>query len=173
MIIYEAPDWTDWRVVVEVTEWRAARTVQARAIAQQTGSVDASSDQRVSRAVTEAYVATQVGEMIRSLSREGLGDSEVILRSLLHLVSSFTIVMNFAWTDAFRGQYLLSTAEAALVDLLSLAVISQQASRGNKESALMLRLELAHFCSQLLPEAISLSDAFGYSDWEIDRYVRR
>lgn len=88
MTIFEAPDWADWKLVVEVMEWRAARAVQARAIAQQIESIDASSYQRVSRAVTEAYVATQVGEMIRSLSREGLGDSEVILRSLLHLVSS-------------------------------------------------------------------------------------
>lgn len=87
-IVFETMDWKDWRSIIKAFEWRAARAVQARAVAQGTKTVDASSDQRLSRAVSEAYVTTQVGEMINSLSLEGLDkESSTILKSLFHLVS--------------------------------------------------------------------------------------
>jgi len=35
-----------------------------------------------------------------------------------------------------------------------------------------LRLAIAALCGALLPEAIGLTDAFEFSDWELDRYVR-
>ncbi|OCB91493.1 peroxisomal oxidase [Sanghuangporus baumii] len=147
--LFESPNWVDWRVVVEVLEWRAARSVESYAKALENGQPDASADQRVSRAVTEAYVATQVADMIQSLSRLGLGDSAAIVGSLLTL-------------------YLLSTAEAALVDLLSLGVIATQSAVDKGGPAEMLRLEVARSCRELLPEAVSLSDAYGFTDWELD-----
>ncbi|KAL5478962.1 hypothetical protein ACEPAI_2249 [Sanghuangporus weigelae] len=140
--LFESPNWADWRVVVEVLEWRAARSVESYAKALESGQLDASADQRLSRTVTEAYVATQVADMIQTLNRAGLGDNAAIIRSLLTL-------------------YLLSTAEAGLVDLLSLGVITTQPAE-------MLRLEVSRSCRELLPEAVSLSDAFGFTDWELD-----
>lgn len=87
---FEAPDWTDSQVVINILEWRAARAVQAHAVSQKSDTTDAGSNQRVSRAVSEAYVAAQVGEMRYSMGRAGVGkESESLLKSLLHLVSPF------------------------------------------------------------------------------------
>jgi hypothetical protein len=35
----------------------------------------------------------------------------------------------------------------------------------------ILRHASAQICSDLLPEAIGLTDAFGFSDWELNRFV--
>lgn len=32
-------------------------------------------------------------------------------------------------------------------------------------------MAILKLCSELLPNAIGLSDAFGFTDWELDRYV--
>ena len=69
------------------------------------------------------------------------------------------------------GQYLLSTVEGALEDVLSLGVLSHQASKGANSPARSLRLEILDLYQALLPEAVSLTDAFGFSDWELDRFV--
>ena len=66
--------WNDWRNIIQLLEWRAARLVDQRARLQQTSVIDAMtvySDQRVSKAVTEAFVAAQVGTMITSLPLKG------------------------------------------------------------------------------------------------------
>ena len=34
-----------------------------------------------------------------------------------------------------------------------------------------LRAEIAQLCLKILPEAVTLTDAFGYTDWELDRLV--
>ena len=49
--------------------------------------IDSSCDQRLSQAVTEAYVATQVGDMILSVSVAQLVKSERVVQDLLTLVS--------------------------------------------------------------------------------------
>ncbi|EJD04840.1 peroxisomal oxidase [Fomitiporia mediterranea MF3/22] len=147
--IFETLNWKDWKMVIEILEWRAALAVETHANALKAGSVDGSCDQRVLLAVMDAYVATQVGEMIRSLDRAGLGSSKVIIESLLRL-------------------YLLSTAEAALVDLLSLGAVPAQSEAVEKAPVQSLRLEITRLCAELVPEAISLSDAFGFTDWELD-----
>ncbi|KAI5121476.1 hypothetical protein M0805_003932 [Coniferiporia weirii] len=144
---YEAPLWTDWHVPILVLELRAARAVEERFIAQALEEVDASSDHRVSRAVTEAYVAVQVGEMIRTLPLSE--ESASIVKTLLKL-------------------YLLSTVETAMADILSFNIISSRLTGRGREPLKALRLEIASLCAELLPEAISLTDAFGYSDWELD-----
>lgn len=69
------------------------------------------------------------------------------------------------------GQYLLSTVETSLEDLLSLGILSYQAPSGARSPSRSLRLEISKSYQILLPEAIRLTDAFGYSDWELDRYA--
>ena len=32
-------------------------------------------------------------------------------------------------------------------------------------------MEIAELCLALLPDAMGLSDVFGFTDWELDRYV--
>jgi acyl-CoA oxidase len=72
-----------------------------------------------------------------------------------------------------KYQYLLTTVESALVDLLSFglfraAVTGELRSRDPTRA---LRLAIAKLCNDLVPEAIGLSDAFGFTDWELDRRV--
>ena len=33
-----------------------------------------------------------------------------------------------------------------------------------------LRMEIAEFCLVLLPNVIGLTDTYGFTDWELDRY---
>jgi acyl-CoA oxidase len=66
-------------------------------------------------------------------------------------------------------QYLLTTVESALVDLLSFGLL--QPSNGEDPSR-SLRMAIKELCVALLPEAIGLSDAFGFTDWELDRCAR-
>lgn len=81
-----APDplnWDDHKLSILLLELRAARIVEDRAV-RTPDDVDASFDQRISRAVTEAYIATHIGEMIAAVPlRE---HSASVVRSLLRLV---------------------------------------------------------------------------------------
>lgn len=73
-----------------------------------------------------------------------------------------------------RRQYLLTTVESALVDLLSFGlfrVAPADDSSRSRDPTRALRLAIAALCGELLPEAIGLTDAFGFSDWELDRCV--
>lgn len=67
------------------------------------------------------------------------------------------------------SQYLLVTAESALVDLLSFSLLSSVAG---DDSTLRLRRTIRDVCLKLLPQAIGLADAFSFSDWELDRCAR-
>ena len=40
---------------------------------------------------------------------------------------------------------------------------------GGNDHARFLRLAIDSLCRELLPNAIGLSDAFGFTDWELDR----
>jgi len=135
--------WQNWQTVVLVLEWRAALLVAARA----RSSAEVYSDQRVSRAVSDAFVATQIGEMISSIPLQG--PDRTIVVKLLTL-------------------YIICTAESALVDLLSLGVLSGKSSGTLSDPTSGIRLAFSNTCRELLPEAIGLSDAFGLSDWELD-----
>lgn len=69
-------------------------------------------------------------------------------------------------------QYLLTVLEAGLVDLLSFGLLfSPPTTVGNDDPARPLRLSINELCQELLPEAVGLSDAFGFTDWELDRSV--
>ena len=61
--------------------------------------------------------------------------------------------------------------ESALADLLSFALISTPSSVNQDDVSRPLRKEIQRLCLDLLPQAVALTDAFGFSDWELDRCV--
>ena len=109
--------------------------------------------QRVSKGVIEAFVAQQVGDMIKECASKATG-SEQQKRTSDVLVQVFLL-------------YLLTTLEAGVADLLSFGVF-KAAPRGG-DATRPLRLAVHRTCRSILPEAIGLSDAFGFTDWELDR----
>ncbi|KAG6917134.1 hypothetical protein DXG01_003724 [Tephrocybe rancida] len=148
-----ASSWLDPRTSIVLLEWRAALLVQehARTVTQ----LDASVYQRVAKAVTEAFVAVQVGAMIDGVGEAGLkGESAAVVRGVYIL-------------------YLLTAVEAALVDLLSFGLLQpaynvDQRGTESTDPARSLRLTIDAMCRTLLPNAIGLSDAFAFTDWELD-----
>ncbi|KDQ56007.1 hypothetical protein JAAARDRAFT_59460 [Jaapia argillacea MUCL 33604] len=142
-----SPSLSSWNkpdTSIILLEWRAAFMVRERALCK--GEGDASLDQRVSRAVSEAFVASSVGEMIGGLELEER-ERRVV-------------------GDLFR-LYLLTTVESALVDLFSFGLF-RSGEVGGRDSTRELRMEIKRLCEGLLPEAIGLTDAFGFTDWELD-----
>lgn len=111
--------WTSHHLLVQALEWRAARAVEAYASLNTKGEIDASADKRVCRAVTEAFVAGQVSEMIDVLP---FGDpTKTIVSSLLRLVRLlFTNYQNLpSHLARTLRQYLPVTIESSLTDLLA------------------------------------------------------
>ncbi|KAJ8495479.1 hypothetical protein ONZ45_g12848 [Pleurotus djamor] len=142
-----ASNWAIPETCIIYLEWRAALIVQE--LARSSKDPDASMFQRVSKAVTEAYVAKCVGDMIKGLGRpETLrGRCAQVVGKLYHL-------------------YLLTTVESALVDLLSLGLIT--ASKLGSDPTLALRKTIKVLCEEILPESIGLTDAFGFTDYELN-----
>lgn len=66
-------------------------------------------------------------------------------------------------------QYLLTTVESALVDILGFGIIRAD---GSEDAARALRKAIQGLCIRLIPHVIGLTDAFGFTDWELDRYVQ-
>ena len=60
--------WHDISAIVLLLEWRAALMVKNFVQTQARGDVDGHVNQRLARAVTDAFVAMQVGEMINNLT---------------------------------------------------------------------------------------------------------
>jgi len=54
------------------------------------------------------------------------------------------------------------------VDLFSVGLISHM---GAGDPTQNLRLAIKALCLEILPDAIGLTDAFGFSDWSLDRSV--
>ena len=61
-------------------------------------------------------------------------------------------------------KFMLSTIESSMSDFLEFAILTPA-------HALEVRRSLRNACIEILPEAVGLTDAFGYSDWELDRCV--
>lgn len=127
-------------------EWRAALIVEKNA--RTVDDPDASINQRVAKAVTEAFIAAQIGEIINTLGSTGMTESEQIIVGKVYLL------------------YLVTTVEAGLVDLLSFNILNS--SGGSRDPTRSVRMTIKKLCTELLPEAIGLSDAFGFTDWELD-----
>ncbi|KZT21336.1 acyl-CoA oxidase [Neolentinus lepideus HHB14362 ss-1] len=142
-LIIDATSWQNIHTVALVLQWRATRMVQDLASHSDDDSrFDSNAEQRVASAISEAIVADRVVAMEKGI---GLPDKErSAVQSLLLL-------------------YLLVTAEAALVDLLSFDLLSP-----GTEAARCLRMAIGRLCRDVLPEAIRLTDAFGFTDWELD-----
>ncbi|PPQ69969.1 hypothetical protein CVT24_003673 [Panaeolus cyanescens] len=136
-------DWSDPSTAILLLELRAAFIVQEHA--KNASEPDASANQRTSKAVTEAFVAVQVGEMIKKL--ENLNGRERVVLTKLFLL------------------YLLTTVEGALTDLLSFGIIR---STSIADPTRPVRLAVQEVCKDLLPEVIGLTDAFGFNDWDLD-----
>ena len=64
---------------------------------------------------------------------------------------------------------MLTAVEDGLVDVLSFGLLGQASAAGDPSRG--LRVAIKELCEELLPEAIGLSDGFGFSDWELDRYA--
>uniref|UniRef100_A0A8H7XY14 Acyl-coenzyme A oxidase n=1 Tax=Psilocybe cubensis TaxID=181762 RepID=A0A8H7XY14_PSICU len=141
-------DWRDPSVSVVLLELRAALIVNEHAQHVKAGEVDASANQRVSKAVTEAFVAGQVGEMIQDLSKLPETDKTVVTKVFL--------------------LYLLTTVEGGLTDFLSFGIIRPSSGSTPKDPTRSVRLAIKRLCEELLPEAIGLTDAFGFTDWDLD-----
>ncbi|KAF7796497.1 hypothetical protein EIP86_007675 [Pleurotus ostreatoroseus] len=144
---FSQDSWGNTHACVLLLEHRALALVRSRALHE--NDADASADQRVSRAVTEAFVAEQLEGFINGLRDELPGKNASVVRNLLHLC-------------------ILSMLESALVDLLSFALISTPSHANQDDVSLPLRKEIQRLCLALLPQAVALSDAFGFSDWELD-----
>jgi acyl-CoA oxidase len=55
------------------------------------------------------------------------------------------------------------------VDLLSVGLIRHT---GAGDPTQDLRLAIKALCVEVLPNVIGLTDAFGFSDWSLDRYLQ-
>ncbi|CAL1698461.1 unnamed protein product [Somion occarium] len=141
--------WTNPRDLVDLLERRALCLVQHHV--EHINDADASADQRVSRAVTESFAAAQVLVFIKELPAALAATDASIITDLLTL-------------------YLLTTLESALVDLLSFGLPPGDSSpgRSSADPTSSLRAAIKNLCLKLLPESIGLTDAFGFSDWELD-----
>jgi acyl-CoA oxidase len=82
--------WQDPAVSILLLEWRAALLV--RELAQHVDELDASAAQRTARAITEAFIAARVNEMIKELPEvlEGSQRSVKVLERLYLLVRSYS-----------------------------------------------------------------------------------
>ncbi|KAI0659517.1 peroxisomal oxidase [Cubamyces menziesii] len=145
--------WTDPHTAIVLLERRAAAMVQDRA--KHASEPDASSDHRVARAVTDAFVGAQVGEINRDLERSVGGHEASVLKNVYLL-------------------YLLTSVERGLVDIVSFNLLPEQAtSEVRSDPARSLRMAIKNLCEELLPEAIGLTDGFGFNDWELDSALGR
>lgn len=78
--------WTQPATPILLLEWRAALLVHE--LAQTSAAPDATATQRVSRAVTEAFVAARVGEMIEALGSTFKQHEADVVRKVYLLVCS-------------------------------------------------------------------------------------
>jgi acyl-CoA oxidase len=65
----------------------------------------------------------------------------------------------------------LTSVEKGLGDMLSFGLIPLMASggSGSRDAVDLLRQTMSLLCLELVPQAIGLTDAFGFTDWELDR----
>ncbi|KAI0830358.1 acyl-CoA oxidase [Trametes gibbosa] len=140
--------WKDPHTSILVLEKRAAAMVEERA--RHRDEPDASSDYRVARAVTEAFVSVQVGKIIRALEETVGGRREANALRTLYLL------------------HLLTTVELGLADVLSFGLLASSDDPPHADPSRALRIAIKGLCLDLLPEAIGLTDGFGFNDWELD-----
>lgn len=79
-------DFADPNTSVLLLELRAALIVQDHAKNVATGDVDASANQRISKAVTEAFIAVQVAGMIKGLGDVGIKGNDADVGKKVYLL---------------------------------------------------------------------------------------
>lgn len=62
---------------------------------------------------------------------------------------------------------MLTLVEFGLADILIFGLLPPKAG---VDPSRRLRQAIDLLCSELLPQAIGLTDAFGFTDWQLDRY---
>jgi len=142
--------WHEPHNAVRILEKRALYIVRDHA--RHEHNPDASAAQRVARAVTEAFVAAQVEQFIQDVPSQLPGTEAHAVADLLLL-------------------YLLTSVENALVDLLSFGLLPTSLSHrlhADGDCTRILRTVIQQQYLKLLPQTIGLTDAFGFSDWELD-----
>ncbi|KDQ11213.1 hypothetical protein BOTBODRAFT_177465 [Botryobasidium botryosum FD-172 SS1] len=139
-------NWEDPSVPVLLLEWKAALLVEAHARSVQSGNIVAGLEHRVALAVTEAFMATRIEDSIQKLASLPPRERKVLNELLL--------------------LFLLTSLEAALSDIFAFSLI--QPLHTAEDATAPLREAISRICRSLLPEAIALTDAFGFSDWELD-----
>lgn len=158
--------WQDHAAIIHLLEWRAALAVQSAA--QNLNHPDAGINHRLSKAVTEAFVATQVGAMISDLNQLPQNEASA-LGDLYHLVRSYHCQAHPLDDSDRYIQYLLIITEGALVDLFSFGLL--QRGPDQTDPTADLRAAINTVCLRLLPNAVGFTDAFSFPDWALDRYV--
>lgn len=143
-ISQQEPEWADPEASIVLLERRAAAMVKNRALHEK--EPDASMENRVSRAAAEAYLAVRIGGLINDLP------SKLRSREVATVSKLFTLG-------------LLSLVENGLVDILSFGLLPH---RSGEDPSRGLRMTIKQLCAELLPEAIGLTDAFGFTDWQLD-----
>ncbi|GAA6011611.1 hypothetical protein JCM10207_002678 [Rhodosporidiobolus poonsookiae] len=158
-----APAWASLPLLTRLLSLRAALSVARLAALVQSGKPFSELSWEcagVSEAVVEAFLAERLGEALveGGALREGAGEKEqavlekVVLFSLLHRVS------------------------LALPSLLELGILPPPPPLSPSTSSAellarpveQLRAAVDDAARALLPELIGLTDAFGFSDWELD-----
>lgn len=79
-------------------EWRAARIVEEHA--RTVDDSDASINQRVAKAVTEAFIAAQIGEIINTLGPTGMKERERNIVGKVYLLVSFISAIPYHFFNA-------------------------------------------------------------------------
>ncbi|KAG9308651.1 acyl-CoA dehydrogenase/oxidase C-terminal [Chiua virens] len=136
--------WQDYLAIVNLLEWRAALAVQSTA--RNLDYPDAGINHRLAKAITEAFVAAQVGDMISNLNQ--LPHNEANALKDLYLL------------------YLLTTSEEALTDLFTFGLL--EAGHDEMDPTRDLRVAIDAVCLRILPNAVGFTDAFSFPDWALD-----
>ena len=98
-------------------EWCAALIVEEHA--RTIDDSDASINQHIAKAITEAFIAAQMGEIIDTLGSTGMKEREQIMVGKVYLLVSFISTIPYHFFNVDHVQYLVTTVKAGLVDLLS------------------------------------------------------
>ncbi|KAL8277204.1 hypothetical protein RQP46_010377 [Phenoliferia psychrophenolica] len=114
----------------------------------------------VSKAIVEAFLVSRAITALEygGLLVKGAGPAErKVMETLIHF-------------------YALTTIETALPDLLEFGIITPVPTSASAAVILagpieLLRQQIDVLAQQLLPEAIGLTDAFGFSDWDLSSEV--
>lgn len=161
--------WQDHEAIISLLEYRAALAVQSAA--KDLDHSDPGINQRLSKAITEAFIATQVADMISNLDQ--LPPNAASALRDLYLLVRFRVGSSVPGSSPNTNyfQYLLTSAEAALVDLFAFGLLCRSSGSNDTEvdPTRDLRAAINAVCLRLLPNAVGLTDAFSFPDWALDR----